>query len=170
MKERASVQGILIGFVLFFLSPAEQHGADPRGLRTTSFRQGEFGARTPGYLNLGNRGGGTIAAKRASRSSRVLTRCLARPALAYVTRRARRPSRRRRSRSSDIGGRRPYLHGRPRRHKRADCQRRPLEDKETRHWALVYCAGGASAVGGGVQSVVLSRPRRGPILDAQSPL
>ena len=59
--------------------------------------------------------------------------------------------------------------GRPRRHKRADCQRRPLEDKATRHWALVYGAGGASAVGGGVQSVVSNRPRRGPRLDTQSP-
>ena len=62
----------------------------------------------------GHRGGGVIAESRAKNSSGVITRCLARPARAYFTRSAMRPSGRRRRLPCAIAGRRPYLQVRSR--------------------------------------------------------
>jgi hypothetical protein len=54
-------------------------GIASRGRGTTSFRQEDRGASTPCSRVRGNRGGGRIAAIRASSSSGVMMRCLARP-------------------------------------------------------------------------------------------
>jgi hypothetical protein len=53
----ASGSGVGADFYFgFALASACSHGHGPRGLGTTSFRHGEFGASTPLYLNSGKRG------------------------------------------------------------------------------------------------------------------
>ena len=54
------------------------------------------------------------AARRASSSIAVITRCFARPRRTYFTRYATRPPGKRRRRSSESGGRAPYRHKRSR--------------------------------------------------------
>jgi hypothetical protein len=100
-----------------FVSACDSHDVEPpsaRSFGTTSFRHADRGAITPLYLTSGWRGGGINAARRASRSIDVITRCFARPPRAYFTRYAKRPPGSRRRRSSESARRAPYRHKRSR--------------------------------------------------------
>ena len=98
-----------------FARVAEHGSCRSRGFGTISRRHFERGASTPANLVNGYRGGAMMAAKRAMNSSPVITRCLPRlPWLTDFRRYATRPPGRRRSRSSDSGGRAPDLASRSR--------------------------------------------------------
>jgi len=104
-------------------------------------------------------GSGVIAESRAKNSSGVITRCLARPARAYFTRRAMRPSGRRRRLPCAIAGRRPYLQRRSRpRARRLQPPRRCPHRGGRRHAANRTLAGRPSS------ALPPSSPPRFPLL------